>query len=414
MKTQPLTFYVGLALFLAMTTGCGPKDQAEEQLKPVVAVKLATAEQSDVKITVGAPATIFGRQQASVASRITAPIRELKVRKGDQVTAGQVLAILDNRDLMAQVHEMRAAVADAEATQATDVDRARGDLAIAEATLNQAKEIYNRRKSLFQQGAIPERDLLISQTDFETARTKEQVAARTLENLQKNAGVAQSRLAQARARLANLEAQLSFTEIRSPSAGNVTEQYFFPGDMAQPNTPLFTVADLSTAVARAQVPESAANDLKSGQSCSFRPADSTNSYQGRITMVNEAVDPARRTVEAWCEIPNSSGALRAAEFGQVQIVTRVEKNQVVVPQSAVQLKEGTREGWVMVVDDKNIAHKTNIVAGEFFSDEAPIMKGLRPGATVIAVGAYGMEDGTEVKPQGRQKAGENQDERKKD
>ncbi|HTS59713.1 MAG TPA: efflux RND transporter periplasmic adaptor subunit [Terriglobales bacterium] len=413
MKTTVLLFYAGLALCLAANDGCAPKDQAEEEVKPVVAVTLAKAELSDVNITVSAPATIFGRQQASVAARITAPIRELKVRKGDHVTVGQVLAILDNGDLMAQVHEMRAAVADAEATQATDIDRARGDLAIAEATLNQAKEIYNRRKALFQQGAIPERDLLISQTDFETARLKQQVAARTLENLQKNAGVAQSRLAQARARLANLEAQLSFTEIRSPSGGDVIEQFFFPGDMAQPNTPLFTVADLSVAVARAQVPESDAGDLKTGQGCAFRPADRTSSYQGKITMVNEAVDPARRTVEAWCEIPNSSGALRAAEFGQVQIVTRVEKNQVVVPQSAVQLKEGTQDGWVMVVDDKNIAHKTNIVAGEFFGGKAPIMKGLRAGANVITVGAYGIEDGTEVKVQDKQKTDERKDEGKK-
>ncbi len=120
---------------LLILAGCGA--QEEETPKPVVEVKVAKAEAADVKITVRAPASVFAREQANISARITAPIRKLLVRKGDNVAAGQVLAQLDNRDLLAQRDEAAAAVTDAQAnlqrvtsgTLPTDIERARGQLA---------------------------------------------------------------------------------------------------------------------------------------------------------------------------------------------------------------------------------------------------------------------------------------------
>ena len=98
---------------LLILAGCGAKE--EEAPKPVVEVKVAKAEVADVKITVRAPASVFAREQANIGARITAPIRKLLVRKGDSVTAGQVLAQLDNGDLVAQRSEALAGVVDAQA-----------------------------------------------------------------------------------------------------------------------------------------------------------------------------------------------------------------------------------------------------------------------------------------------------------
>src|SRR5439155_4402007 len=114
--------------------------------------KVAQTEVADVEVTVHAPATVFPREQANVASRVTSPIRELRARKGDSVSAGQVLAVLENRDLQAQQQEALAALDDATAqlqkisteTLPTDIERARGQLATAEAALNQARKIYDR------------------------------------------------------------------------------------------------------------------------------------------------------------------------------------------------------------------------------------------------------------------------------
>ena len=115
-------------------------------------------------------------------------------------------------------------------------------------------------------------------------------------------------------------------------------------------------------------------------------------------MVNQAVDPARRTVEAWCEIPNSGRGLRAGGFGTAEIVTGDAPNSVVVPVEAVQFTEGTPAGFVMVVDAGGKASRREVETGQRLGDgKIQVTKGLSGGEQVIVEGGYGLPDGTEVR-----------------
>jgi RND family efflux transporter MFP subunit len=273
----------------------------------------------------------------------------------------------------------------------------------AQAAFSQAEKFYERRRQLFEQGAIPNRDLLMSQTDLATAKANFEVAQRTLALLEKQSSgkdiqIAESRLEQAQGRLAAIEAQIAFTELRSPFPGTVIEQFVFPGDMAQPSAPIFTIADLGVAVARAQVPESDAVSLRRGESCRFYPTDREGThFDGIVTVVNQSVDPARRTVEIWCEIPNTKAGLRAQVFGSLEIITGKLTKAVTIPSAAVQWEEGTRQGFVMVVDSGNQAKRREILTGVPSGGKVVVLKGLRPGEAVITNGAYGLEDGAAIK-----------------
>lgn len=408
MRRQAAVFAALAWLGLA---GCRPREDAPPV--PVVAVRIARAEAADVRSMVRAPALVHPREQANVSSRITAPIRKLLARKGDTVSAGQILAVLDNRDVLAQRDEAAAALADAEAslerlvsgTLPADIERARGQLATAEAALNQAQKFYERRRRLFEEGAIPQRDLLVTETELAQARTAYEVARKSLDLLlnqsrDRDIRMAKSRVEQARAHLAAVQAQLDFTEIRSSFSGVITEQFLFPGDMAKPDAPLFTVMDLSTAVARAQVPDSDAAPLRKDQECLFAPADLPGrQFAGRISVVNRSVDPARRTVETWCEIPNARGELLAGMFGQVSIVTGVMRNSVAVPASAVQMAEGASRGIVMVAGSDGTALRREVETGIAFDGKIQIRSGLKPGEPVIVTGAYGLGEGTRIRVQ---------------
>jgi HlyD family secretion protein len=405
-----------LLILPVLIYGCGAHPE-EEAPKPVVEVKVAKAEAAEVKTTVSAPGFVFAREQANIGSRITAPIRKLLVRKGDPVAAGQLLAELDNRDLLAQRDEAAAAVRDAEinlqrltaGTLPTEVERARGQAASMEAALNQAQKSYDRRKQLFEQGAIPQRDLLVSETELAQAKANQEVAKRSLDLIlnqsrDRDVLMAKSKVEQAQARLTLVKTQLDFAEIRSTSAGTITEQFMFPGDMAKPELPIFTVMDLSVAVARAQVPEADARAVRSGELCTFVPADAAGtSLAGRISVVNQAVDPARRTIEIWCEIPNENHALRGGAFGQVQIVTGVAQKSVVVPLAAVQFDEGAQKGVVMVAGEKGLAVRKAVETGEVFDGKVQIKTGLNAGDTVIIQGAYGLAEGTQIRVQEEKK-----------
>ncbi len=400
-----------LALSVFALAGCRSHEDAPP--RPVVAVKVAKAEVADVKSTVRAPAFVFPREQANIGSRVTAPIRKLLVRKGDKVEAGQLLAQLDNRDMLAQRDEAAAAVTDAEAnlqrvtsgTIPTDIERARGQLASTEAGLNQAEKLYERRRQLFEQGAIPQRDLLLSETELSQAKANHEVAKRTLDLLQNQSRdrdifMAKSKVEQAQSRLSLVKAQLDFDEIRTPFAGTITEQFMFPGDMAKPDAALFTVMDLSVAVARAQIPDSEAVATRVGQPCEFVPTDSAGaSFTGRISVVNQAIDPTRRTVESWCEIANPKRALRAGEFGQVLIVTGVAAKGIVVPLAAVQFEEGAKKGVVMIAGEKGVAVKREVETGGVNEGKVLIKSGVVAGESVIIEGAYGLAEGTQVRLQ---------------
>ena len=276
-----------LCLLAALAfAACKKAEKEEEAPKPVVEVQTAQAEIADLALTVRAPATIFPREQANIASRLTARIARLNARKGDRVAAGQILAVLENHDLIAQRDAARAAIAEAEAslqkttagTLPTETERGRGQVATAKAALDQAQKIYERRKSLFEQGAIPQRDLLLSETELAQAKTAYEVATKSLDLLEKQSNdkdirIAQSHVEAARAKLSEMNAQLEFTALRSPFAGVITEQLMYPGDMAKSDSVIFTVMNLNVAIARAQLPEADSHGVKIGQACSFAPTD---------------------------------------------------------------------------------------------------------------------------------------------
>ncbi len=403
--------YFALFALLSLCS-CGTPE-GETSSEVVVDVQVARAETADVNITILAPARLFPREQANISSRITAPIRRLLVRKGDRVSKNQLLAELENRDLLAQREEAAAAVTDANAylqrttsgTLPTDIERARGQLASAEAALKQAEKIHERRQQLFEQGAIPNREVLISQTDLAKAKADYDVAQTALDLLENKSReedirMARSRLQQAEARLGLIQTQLQFTEIRSPFAGAVTEQFLYPGDMTKPDSPLFTVMDVAVVMARTQVPEDQARVLRTGQTCKFHSADNEKAaLEGRLTMVNQAVDPARRTVEAWCEVPNSGQSLRAGEFGTTEVIVGKDPNSVIVPVQAVEFVEGTSRGSVMIVGSTGTAARREVETGERLDDKIQITKGLNAGDLVIVEGGYGLPDGTQVRYQ---------------
>ncbi len=375
-----------LAIFALgiLCCGCTGKRQEEAAVKPVVEVKVARVERMDLELVTRAPATVYPREQANVASKITAPIRELRVRKGDRVAKGQVLARLENRDLLAQ--------------RAEAVTKAQADVAVATAAFNQAEKNYDRRKKLYDEGAIPSRDLLASQTELEQARASADAARRFLELLETPTGKAAADSPAAAQRESFLTAQLEFTEIRSPFAGVVTEQMMYPGDMAKPELPIFTVMDLGVAVARAQIPEAEMRGVAAGKPCTFTSADAPESgYSGRVTVVNQAVDPARRTVEVWCEIPNSREALRSGVFGEVTVRTGAAPRSIVVPRSAVQFVEGSKRGKVLVVSSDKHVTSVDVETGVVTGEQVQVLKGLNGGEAIVIEGGYSLPDGTEVR-----------------
>ena len=384
---------------------------AEEKATPVVSVGVAKAERQSIASQVSAVGTIFPREKAEVGAKISAQIKQMGLLKNKVVKAGEVLAVLESRDLVAQRNEALAALTEAQANARSVVTgnipqtNAQDQKALldARANVNNARATYERRQRLYAQNGISRKDLEASQLALTQAenelRLVEQTISLRAKSLNPNdRALAAARVAQAQQHLATLDAQLSYATIRAPITGIVTDQFQYQGEFAAAGGKLLNIADISQVIVKAPFSDSIAADLKVGEPASVLPTDTSGGQMtGQISLVSRASDPTNRTVEVWVTLANGAGQLRANGAAQVTVSTQTKTDAIVVPASAVTLEAtNANEGTVMVVDASSVAHETKVTVGIRTPDRIEITEGLQGGEIVVIEGNYALPDGTKV------------------
>jgi HlyD family secretion protein len=390
------------------------KTEAEAEVTPTVSVKVAKAEKGTIAAPITAVGTIWPREKADVGAKISAQIKSMALLKNKLVRAGQIIAVLESRDLQAQRAEAIAALNEARANERSVVTgtipktNAEDQKALidARAKVNNARAIYERRRVLYEKGGISKKDLEASQLDLTTAedelRLQEQTVTLRARSLNPNdRALAAARTAQAQQRVATLDAQLSYATIRSPITGIVTDQFQYEGEFASAGGKLVTIADASTVIVKAPFSDTAVAQLKTGDPATVIPTDtSAEEMHGQVTLLSRSSDPTNRTVEVWVTLGNGDGKLRANGAALVTIAANSKNDAVIVPASAVTLETSNAdEGTVMLVDDQNVAHETKVTIGIRTPDKIEIAEGLKGGETVVIEGNYALPDGTKVEPQ---------------
>ena len=399
-----------LLLFLIWRACRGPSaDQGEANV--VVSVQVAKAEVGPIANEISAVATLTAAREATITPKISAQITRMDLLTNRTVHAGDVLAVLESRDLQAQLAEANAALQEAQASASTTSEgnvpltnaQDQKNVTDARAALENAKKTYERRQTLFSQGGISEKDLEASKLAVTNAENDLRLAEASL-NLHRgitNPGdirVAQSKERQARDRLANLTAQMSYAVVRAPFSGVVTGQFQYQGDLANPSAKILTIADTSRLIAKMQLAEPIASMLKIGDRVKILPDEpSGQAFAGTISLVGRAVDPVSRSVEVWVDVANPTGQLRPNGVARVVIAAQPVQNAVTVPSSAVTLDATNgNSGTVIVVDAQSVAHEVHVTVGIKGSTRTQITSGLRGGETVVTEGNYGLPDGTKV------------------
>jgi HlyD family secretion protein len=377
----------------------------------VVSVKVAKAEKEQIAAQVVAVGTIWPRDKADVAAKVSAQIKKMGLLKDRFVHAGDVIAVLESRDLQAQRAEAVAALNQARAEERSLVTgtipktNAEDQKALndARAKVNNARALYDRRRGLYERGGISKKDLEQSQLDLTTAEDELRLAQQTVAlrgaSLNPNdRALAAAKTAEAQQHVATLDAQLSYATIRAPITGIVTDQFQYEGEFASAGGKLATIADISTVIVKAPFSDTVAAQLKVGDTVSVLPTDtSAEEMHGQVTLLSRSTDPTSRTVEVWVTLANEGGHLRANGAAQVTIFANSKDDAIVVPASAVTLEASNAdEGTVMVVDGQNVAHETKVTIGIRTADKIEIVEGLLGGETVVIEGNYALPDGTKV------------------
>ena len=390
------------ALFLASCS------KQEKEPQPVVTVQTATVKKMSLQLVVTSEAVLFPKNEAAITPKVVAPVRRFYVNRGSRVHKGQLLAVLENSDISASVTENRGALEQAQAQYETttraslpeDLKKAELDAKASKEAFDVQLKQYESRQKLFQEGALPRKDLDQSAVALAQARTQNDVAQQHLAAMeavgkQATTKSAAGQLASAEGKFKGAQAQLSYTEIRSPINGVVTDRPVWPGETPPSGTPLLTIMDTSPIVARAHIPQDQAALLKPGDPATITAPD-VPPVPAKVTIVSPALDPGSTTVEVWVEADNKSGALRPGSTVQVKMVARTIENAIAIPEQAL-LKTPEGGSSVMVVDNQSKAHQTEVETGIRSGDMVQITKGLQPGQTVVTTGAYGLPDNTQIK-----------------
>jgi multidrug efflux pump subunit AcrA (membrane-fusion protein) len=397
-----------IAAAIASLAGCGGSNTLASP-EPVVSVETVRASIQPITNVVSGEGVLFPVRQASISPKITAPVRKFYVQRGDKVHRGELLAVLQNRDLAAAVISAEGNYDNAKATYASTttstlpeaIQTAELNLKNAKTSLAAQQRLYDSEQKLYREGAIARKQLDATQVALTTARSAFQTAEKHLKILQASGVSQQKEAAKGQLEVAHGQyqaaaAQLAYSKIRSPIDGVVTDRAVFPGDVAPAGVPLLIVMNNSKVIVRLHIPQSDAAQLHLGDAATMQVPGFKKAIPAKVTVISPALDPNSTTVEVWVEADNPKGELKPGTSVTASIAAQTIPNALVIPDHAV-LTADNGGTYVMIVGSDSRAYSKKVRTGIQQGSMIQIRSGLKPGDQVIVNGAYGLPDKTKVK-----------------
>lgn len=398
-----------LLAIVLLTASCSKsKDTAKDTGSEAAAVpvQVAAAERTTMHSYISAEGVLSPLKQANITPKISAPVARFLVQRGDHVREGQLVAVLEGRDLAAAAqesqdlyHQAQANYENtAEAVMPDDLTKAKADVQSGQESYDAARRLYENRQSLFKQGALAQKLVDDAKVAMVAAQTQYETARQHLNSLQtigrsEQLKSAQAQVAASKAHFESTQAQASYAEVRSPMNGVVSDRPVNVGEMASSGSALLSVVDLSRVVARASIPVQEAALITVGRPATI--SGGTKELTGKVTVVSPAVDPNTTTVQVWVEAPNPGERLKLGSTVQISIDAGEIPDAIVVPAAAL-LSSDDGGDKVMLAGSDGLSHERPVKIGVHSGDSVQILSGVKPGEQVITEGALGLDDKVKV------------------
>ncbi len=332
-------------------------------------------------------------QNVELHAKVAGYIKNIYVDIGDRVHTGQVLAVLEIPELVAQVDEAKAETHHAE----EEIQRAQSEVLRAQADNvalhSNAERLVNTDK--VQPG-------LIAQQELDDATAKDRASQALVDAAKSSLAAAKQQLAMAQADQQHYAALSNYSKIVAPYDGVVTWRFSDTGSLVQAGTsntsglPVVTVAQIDLLRLRIPVPESLAAKVRIGDSADVHVQATGEHFTGKVTRFTDTLDPSTRTMQVEIDVPNPNYHLQPGMYADVQLSANSRPNILTVPVEAI--RRGDNKTSVLVLDANNRVQSREVQVGVESSDNVEILAGLTEGERVIVGNLGSYQPGEVVRP----------------
>ena len=332
-------------------------------------------------------------QEIEVHAKVAGYIRKINVDIGDRVKTGEVLAVLEVPELVAQLQGAGAGVRHSQ----QEMQRAQNEVSRDEAQHAALHANYLRLEQ-----ASKARPGLIAQQELDDAQSKDQAAEAQVDSAKSALAAAQQQLEMSQANNSQVSAMSDYTRITAPFDGVVTWRYADTGALVQAGTsannaqPVVKLAEVDILRLRIPVPESLAASVRIGQEADVVVHATSEHFTGKVTRFTDSLDRTTRTMQVEIDVPNDKYKLQPGMYADVRLQVQNHPDALTVPIQAVQQENGKSQ--VLVVDQHNRVQPRQIETGLEDPRRVEVVAGLNEGDRVI-VGNFGsFQAGQTVEP----------------
>jgi RND family efflux transporter MFP subunit len=381
-----LTAIIAFSSLVSGVSACGGDRRAADQAREPIDVTVAPVTAVDTSERLEAGGVLAARETASVSSRIVATIVAVRVKAGDRVEAGDVLATLDARDAVEHAKQVRASAIAAEKA----LMQARASQSAAEADHQLATAWHRRVTALHARNSATDQE-----RDEADARLT--AAAAHVAGARAAVEMAEANLESARSAVGAATATESYATVRAPFDGLVTERLIDPGNLAAPGVPLLRMESLGTRQVLVRVDEARAAYVHPGDLVDVEidgvgePAPGERALQGAVAEVARAVGADQRAFTVKVTVPRTVTA-RSGTFARV-VFRGPPRRAVLVPANAIQ--QHGQVASVYVVQD-GVARLRLIQVGLPSAAGVEVLAGLDVGESVVTWPTARVADGARV------------------
>lgn len=321
-------------------TGKSDSDEEKEETLPTP-VEVATVNVGDITAVYTGTAVLEADGEATVMAKVGGELEQLLVHEGDTVAAGQVVARVDDERLRLEVKRSKA-------------------------NLDKARQEYKRNVELHEKGLLPAGTFESQKFDLDALKAAYE--------------------------LARLE--LSYTQVKAPIAGTISERLVKAGNTISANVGIFRITDLDPLLAYLHVPEREFQKLAKDQPVRLTvDALPNEQFVGSVQLISPVIDPDTGTFKVTVEVADQSGRLMPGMFGRVNIVYDTRQAVPLMPRVAV-IDEADQLSVFVIAEGK--AKRQFVTTGYSSGANLEVIDGVQPGDKVVVIGQSGLKQDAEV------------------